>query len=121
MAYISISILMSSVVSQRSKALAGGIFVWIFFNIIWDLVLLGVLLASGWQFPTDTFEITYPGWYRFAGLINPNGAYGTGISILTDSAELPELLTLPLTVIALLVWIIVPIILSILIFENRDL
>lgn len=121
MAYISISILMSSVVDKRSKALAGGIFIWIFFNIIWDLVLLGVLLASGWQFPTETIEVTYPGWYRFAGLINPNGAYSSGIALLTDSMDFPELLTVPLTAIALLVWIIVPIILSILIFENRDL
>ncbi|MFO7991783.1 MAG: ABC transporter permease subunit [Thermoplasmata archaeon] len=121
-AYISIAILMSSFVSSTSRALAGGIFVWIFFNMIWDLVLLGILMATGWSFPTDlSTTITYPDWYWFSGAFNPNSAYGTAISRLTGSTGLPELLNLPLLFCVLMMWIIIPLIIAMYNFDRKDL
>lgn len=122
MTYLSISVMASSMVRKTSRGLAAGILIWVFFNILWDILLVVVLIVSGWQPPTRIGEVLYPDWYRYSALINPNGAFSTGTSILSESfSNLPELMTLPLMIVILLLWITVPLSIAMLLFDNRDL
>lgn len=120
--YLSISLMMSTFVNKRSHALAGGIFIWIFFNIIWDLVRFGILVASGWEMPADPGQtMTMPDWYYSMGALNPNSLYSMGLNRVLENADLPELLDTPLITICLLAWFVLPLVLSVLWLDRKDL
>lgn len=124
--YLSISMCMSSFVGKTSRALAFGVFIWFFYNMIWSLVLFAILIATGWEFPmSPTSTITYPDWYHFAGLGNPNTIYAMAISRLSESlmiygGNIPASLHLPLLVGLLLFWILVPLLIAVVVFEYKD-
>lgn len=122
MTYLSISVMASSFVKKTSRGLAAGIMVWVFFNIIYDILLVAVLLVSGWELPTEIGEIFYPDWYRYATLINPNGAFGMGASLITNSiSNQPEFIGLPMLIVIMLIWIFVPLLIGMLYFDKKDL
>ncbi len=134
-AYLSISMLMSSFVSKKSRALAGGVFIWIFFNFIWDLLLFGILVGSGWKLPDSATEaMTYPDWYNVSKLFNPNYSFTVLVNKVIDPAtqvsavqigsasySLPEILTVPILVLALTAWILIPLLLGAIYFNKKDL
>lgn len=119
--YLSITLCMSAFVKQTSRALALGVFIWIFFNILWSLVLVGVLVATGWQMTIG--NLSYPNWYYLARLANPNSIYSTEITRLLSQASsaLPDLLSLPVLLCAMGAWILGPLLIAILVFRLRDL
>ncbi len=122
LAYLAISLMMSTFVKKKSHALAGGIFIWIFFNIIWDLVRFGILVASGWEMPADPGQtMTMPDWYYSMGALNPNSLYSMGLNRVLENADLPELLDTPLITICLLAWFVLPLVLSVLWLDRKDL
>ncbi len=124
MVYLSLSMMISSIVKKRSRALAGGIFLWVFFNIIYELVLFGILIASGWQIPDfegGIYEITYPTWYWFAALTTPNETFYMGMSNILGWFNVPDVLSLSVISLVLLVWIAVPAVIAIKIFARKDL
>ncbi len=120
--YLSISLLMSSWVKSNSMALAGGILLWIFFNILWDLVLFALLMASGWQMPTTPAQsVTYPSWYRYSGVMNPNSIFSMSVNALTGTGSLPEMLNVYTLAPIIILWVIVPVILAMIGFDIKDL
>ncbi|MFO8109548.1 MAG: ABC transporter permease subunit [Thermoplasmata archaeon] len=119
--FLSISTALSTLVKSRSQALVGGILIWIFFNIIYDLILLGILMASGWELPTDTFTIEYPGWYQVSQMFNPIGLYGLSINRLLDNAVLPGFMNIPILIGVFILWIAIPIMIANLMFQGKDL
>ena len=133
--YLAISMLMSSFVSKTGRALAGGVFIWIFFNFIWDLLLFGVLIGTGWKLPSSPTEvITYPDWYNVSKLFNPNYSFTMLVNKVIDPAvqvsaiqignasyQIPEILTIPILIFALIVWIAIPLLVGIIYFNRKDL
>lgn len=123
--YLSIALCMSAFVKQSSRALALGIFIWIFFNILWSLVLFAILIATGWELPTGPQvpgTPIFPDWYFFARLANPNMIFNTEITrLLSRGTTLPDLLDLPLLIGATLAWIFIPLLIAILGFNLKDL
>lgn len=116
--YLSISMLMSSMMKRTSRALAGGIFIWIFFNIIWDLVIFGMLAASE-GIPTSG-DFSFPDWYRYVSSINPNSSFSMAANRLVGGVSLPSMLNLWTLIGILIVWIVVPMIIMVVIFNRRD-
>lgn len=118
--YLSITLCMSAFVKKTSQALAFGVFIWIFFNILWDLVLVGILVATGWEMTIG--NLSYPDWYYFARLANPNAIFNTEVTrLLSQGTNLPELLSLPMLVGVSLIWILVPFLIAVLGFTFTDL
>ncbi len=122
LAFLSISMMMSSLFKKNSRALAGGIFVWIFFNIIWSLVLTGIMVASGVDFNGITSLSDYPKWYFIAGLGNPENilSYSTTTLLNDGTTYLPDILRLELLTGSQLVWIIAPLLVAFLVFSRKD-
>lgn len=117
--YVSIAMAMSSFVNKTSRALAGGIFIWILFNVLWDLISVGILAATEGISAVQNF--TYPDWYYFFNSMNPNSSLGMAVNRITGGTSLPELLNIWLLMGILILWIIIPIIVTFVIFDKRDL
>lgn len=122
LAYLSISMFMSSLVSRKSRALAGGVFIWIVFNFIWDFIMIGVLMATGWEMPESVSEVSYPTWYYFGTLFNPNGSFSMTMNKLTGNVgDLPQVMTYPVLLVALALWIVIPLVIGMIWFHRKDL
>ena len=121
--FLSLAMLMSSLVKKKSHALAGGIFLWLFFNIIFELILFAILMAREGMpdFAEGNFEFLFPEWYWFASLLSPNETFWMGVNVVLGRYNLPDILSLPVITVVLLLWIIVPLVLSLFIFERKDL
>lgn len=122
LAFLSISFLMSSLVTKTTGALAGGVFIWIFFNIIWDLVLFVLAIATGTELPTQgAGQFKLPDWFYMAGIGNPVEVLSYSTSrVLGTASYLPDVLSIELLTIAFLLWILVPLALAMYFFENND-
>ncbi len=122
LAFLSISFLMSSFVTKTSRALAGGIFIWIFFNVIWDLVLFVLAIATGTELPGQRAgQVHFPDWFYIAGLGNPLDvfSYASG-RIFGTMTQLPAVLSIELLTIVSLIWIVVPMAIALHIFDHKD-
>ena len=117
--YVSIAMAMSSFVNKTSRALAGGIFIWIIFNVLWDLITIGILAATK-GIPTGQ-DFTSPDWYYFLNSMNPNSSLGMAVNRITGGTVLPELLNIWVLMGILVLWIVISIIVTFVIFDKRDL
>jgi len=74
LAFLSVSLCFSSLVAKRSTALGLAVFVWIFFSVIWGLIFLGLMAASGvpLDFTGGSFDV--PEWLWAVDVVNPNEA-----------------------------------------------
>ena len=119
--YLTISMFLSSVVNKQSRALAGGVFIWIFFTYILDLVLIGILIATGWELSLDpTVSVTYPDWYHQAGILSPNRIYNMLTQRILEMGTLPDVITLPMLIISFILWVFIPLFMSIIIFDMKN-
>ncbi len=123
LSFLSLSMMMSSFFKKNSRALAGGIFLWIFFNIIWNLVLTGIAIAGGMDLTVSAGQIEYPDWYFFAGLGNPESilSYATSNLLNTGVSRLPDMINIELLTVSMLVWIAAPLMVALLVFDRKDL
>jgi Cu-processing system permease protein len=70
LAFLSVSMFFSTLFKKRSSAMGGAIFLWFFFSIIWQIILVGVLFAAMMSGGiTDSTSI--PGWFFPFLLANP--------------------------------------------------
>lgn len=120
--YIAISMAMSSAVTKVSRALAGGVFIWLFFNMIWQYVLFGLFYATGGSISSImTGSGNIPSWYNHVMLLNPNQTFSMGVGhLLGESLGLMNLVDFYLVPIALALWVVIPILLGLLYFQRRD-
>jgi len=117
LAFLSISMFFSSIIKSRAASMGLSIFFWFFFIILWNLIVLGVLFVFG---KTQSYAID---------LINPITPYFKSIDMSINSPNLglfglnltvPSYYTIEIMYAILLIWIIVPIILTFLIFNKKD-
>lgn len=126
MSYISISILFSSLLKKRSTALGTAIFIWFLFSMIWGMILFGILVIKyGMDIIMQESWIA-PDWYYIAAMINPNQSFEMFVAANVKPLQHLQRIYLPsycgsFSPLVLILWIIIPLILAIFFFENRDL
>lgn len=120
-AFLAIGYLLSALVSERATAAGLSIAVWLLFVLIYDLLLLGVLVA-------DKGQHVSAGMLDVALLISPADAYRI-LNLSGDSAALSGMLgvvgqsalQVPALLASLLLWTLVPLAATIVIFQRRNL
>jgi Cu-processing system permease protein len=120
--FIALAILISVMVSEKSRAAGLALIIWFVFVLIYDLSLLGILIvtkgAVGAGYfpylllmnPTDIFR-----------LINLSGFEAAQVQAGLMSLSNAEILSPSFLLIALLVWIIVPLLIAIRLFKRQSL
>ncbi len=106
--FLSVSLFLSTILKQRSTAIGGAIFLWIFFAIIWQILIVGIvfsLITIGQN--TDSLD-----WFPYINIINPLTAI-----LYYGGTPPPEVHWM---IVSYLSWIIIPLALSILVFEKKD-
>lgn len=122
-AFIALGYLVSVLVKERATAAGAAIGLWLVFVVLYDLILLGVLLLDEGQLmsqqlfsllmlisPTDTYRIL--NLSLFDGV-----SQAAGISGVASAAGMSGVLLLSV----MLLWVIVPLTLTLLVFKRREL
>ncbi len=113
LAFLSLAVLLSVLARERTRASGMAIAAWFFFVLVFDLVLLGVLVATGGQFASDAFA-----WLL---LLNPADVFRIlNVFSLEDvrtlyglSSVVPASLGNPITMGAVMLgWIVLPLALA---------
>lgn len=123
--FLSIGIFLSCLFKKRSTAMGGAIFVFFLFTIIWQFIVFALLIVTN-SFSME--NIALPDWYFALNFFNPLGAYGSFLSLNIPSLNVQQLLTLKTPsfynstnmLIALLLWLFIPLILAYWRFKNKD-
>lgn len=124
--YLSLSMFFSTLLKSRSTCMGMAIFTWFFFAMIWGIITVGLLFAFEGDFMTLA---GIPDWYYALNMINPISSFSylvilnvvsnTGM-MLGSIESLPGFMTNSVFVLIMLIWIIIPVFLSILFFERKD-
>ena len=121
-AFIALGLLVSVIVRERQTAAGATLALWLVFAVIYDLALLGALVADGGQ------RITRP-LLELLLLINPADAFRLlnltgfeGLRVLSGMAGLAGEVAPPVTALvgALLLWTALPLLFATLIFARRE-
>ena len=99
-----------------------AIFIWFFFTIIWGIITVGLVYITGGTY------LDIPDWYYILQLINPITSFqllvvlnvipaGADVSF---SQDWPSFYTSELMILTLFIWILIPLLLSFIFFEKRD-
>ena len=124
--FISIAIFFSSIFRKRSTAMGGAIFLWFLFEMIWDIVLAGILIAQYGIEKIGNPNFVAPSYYYVISLINPIKAYSTLASLIISSissqiGNLPSFVNTPFVLAILLAWMIITLLGGCAIFRRKDL
>ncbi len=124
LAFLSVGLLLSTVAKRRRTALGLAVFFWFFFVFIFDLALLGVLVATGGSFIPQEL----PDWFYAVGIANPVDAFQSfaALAFGISSAfgvplRLPDFVTVGTTGLSLALWASVPVVLAFWRFRGQDL
>lgn len=118
--FLSISFLISVTFYERSKVIALAVFVWLFYAILYDLALVGLLVVTKGELS--------PGVFSALLLLNPVDVYRimnfsaiNEYSVLLGMAavEFPKFMNTPVLWLVCLIWIITPMALSYTLFKRR--
>jgi Cu-processing system permease protein len=128
MAFLSVGLLASTIARKRSTAVGMSVLLWFFFAVIFDVVLLGIFVATGGTIDFQTGRIDLPGWYYAVALANPTEAFGM-FALLTFGitsafgfpATLPGFVTLAVTALSMILWTTIPLFFSMWRFQGQDL
>ena len=121
-AFLSMGYLISAKVKERGTAAGIAIGVWLFFVVIFDMALLGILVADTEQVITapvvETILLFNPSdIYRLLNLTGyENTAMYAGMAGLSDQISL----TMPVLLTAQVLWVIIPLVLAAWIFGKRQ-
>jgi len=126
---LSIGILLSCLFQKRSTAMGGAIFIFFFFTIIWNFIVAAILIATG-GLETSGFGVV-PDWFFAMNFFNPLSAYSSLVALNISSVSVqqvgiyssgyPSFYNSTNMLIALLIWLIVPLILAYWAFKSKDL
>ncbi|WP_196140994.1 ABC transporter permease subunit [Aliikangiella sp. G2MR2-5] len=107
MIFISLSYLVSSWVSEKSKAAGLALIIWFFFVLIYDMGLLGILVATEGQVQAEVFPylLLFNPTDIFR-LVNLVGFDSNGTGLLSIASE--QSFTLTELFVSMTIWIIVP-------------
>jgi Cu-processing system permease protein len=126
--FISLGLFASSFFKRRSTSMGMAVFLWFFFTMIWSVITLGVasMIVDIGSIATGNI----PDWYYAIEMINPLSSYNGLVSINIESVSgmgqqfigsYPDFYSTPILTFVLLIWLIVFLTLSILLFKKRDL
>ena len=129
LAFLSIGLLLSSLTKRRGIAMGLAVFVWFFLALLFDLILGGILVATGGSFiPTPGEPVTLPDWFFAAALFNPVEAFSSFAALAFDITEpfgfvleLPDFVTLGTTSLSIVLWALIPLGLAFWRFRGQDL
>jgi len=130
LAFLTISLLLSTVTRRRSGAMGIAVFLWFFFAMIFDLILLGVYVATGGSFGLRPGgqSAALPDWYYAISLANPASAFSMfslRIFGISESfgfiTQYPSFITAATAGLSMMLWIVVPLGLSLWRFQKQDL
>ncbi|ODR81716.1 ABC transporter [Haladaptatus sp. W1] len=129
MVFVGIAIGFSAMASTRSRAMAGAIGLYFLFELIWDIVPVGVyyLIEGGMPNVTDGL----PPWYFLLQIINPKNAYSVAANFLSNpsgaspyaqlvNGTVPFYLEGWFALALLALWLVVPVALGYWQFERAD-
>jgi Cu-processing system permease protein len=123
LAFLSVAFLLSTVTKRRSTAMGGAVFIWFVFIIIYNIVLQGILVATGGIDLNAPGAVVLPGWYYAGQLFNPASAYTVATSLILggNSFEvLPGFVNGYSAFGSMLAWTLIPLIIAILILNKKD-
>ncbi|RLF31840.1 MAG: hypothetical protein DRM98_04930 [Thermoplasmata archaeon] len=125
--FLSIGIFLSCLFRKRSTAMGSAILVFFLFTILWRFIVVALL------FFINAFDIknaTLPDWYLALNFFNPINAYEILLSLNIPSLAMQqvEAITFGYTsflnttnvLIALILWLLTPLILACWVFKNKD-
>jgi Cu-processing system permease protein len=121
-AFIALGLLVSVLVRERQTAAGAALGLWLVFAVLYDLALLGTLVADGGQHIT-------PALLEVLLLINPADAFRLlnltgfeGLQVLSGMAGLASEVAPPMTALAgaLVLWIALPLLFATLVFARRE-
>jgi len=124
--FIAISMFFSSIFKKRSTAMGGAVFLWFLFEMIWNIVIAGVLTAQyGISKLTDP-DFMAPNWYYVTTLLNPVKAYSVLVSFHIPSVgdlagNVPSFVNTPFTIAVLFSWLAGMLLLTYYMFNKKDL
>lgn len=118
MVFICLSYVVSSWVAEKSKAAGLALVIWFFFVLIYDMGLLGILVATEGQMQADVFPylllLNPTDIFRLINLVNFE-TNGTGL--LSIAAE--QSFSLSGLLVGMTIWIILPFILAFYLLKKR--
>lgn len=121
--FLSIGYLLSTLVRERATAAGLALFVWLFMVVIFDMALIGMLVADSKQLITaDTLNMILlfnpADIYRLLNLVNSEN-----ISLFAGMAGLSDQMSLQASVLygALCLWVAVPFALAVIVFNRKQL
>ncbi|MBS3748330.1 MAG: ABC transporter permease [Candidatus Thermoplasmatota archaeon] len=128
MVFVCLGLFASSFFKRRSTSMGMAVFLWFFFTMIWSVITIGVasMIVDIGSIATGNI----PDWYYAVEMINPLSSYNGLVSVNIESVSnmgqqfivtYPDFYSTPILTFVLLVWLIVFLALSILVFKKRDL
>ena len=118
--FLSVSFLISILFYERTKVIALTIFLWLFFTVIYDLGLIGLLIMTKGSIGTDLFSMLLMlnpvDIYRILNFISI-GEFQVLIGL--ASVDFPEYISTSLLWGISLLWVVVPLVISYFFFKRR--
>lgn len=121
--FLSLGYLLSTLVKERATAAGLALFVWLFMVVIFDMALIGILVA-------DTKQMISADTLNYILLFNPADIYrllnlvdSENTSVFAGMAGLSEQMNLQVHVLygALCLWVILPFVIAVMIFNRKQL
>ncbi|MEA2053974.1 MAG: ABC transporter permease [Candidatus Thermoplasmatota archaeon] len=124
--FISVSMFFSSIFKKRSTAMGAAVFLWFLFEMIWNIIIAGILTAQYGVGKVVDPNFMAPNWFYVASLINPVKAYSALVSLTIESVKniagnIPSFVNIPFTLTILFSWIIAAFVLTYYVFNKKDL
>lgn len=118
--FLSLSFLVSVLFEERSRVIAFTIFLWLFFSVLYDLGLLGLLILTKGELNSAIFTtlllLNPVDIYRIMNFLSI-GEFKAFIGL--ASVEFPAFLKIPFLLIISALWIVIPLAISHYIFKRR--
>jgi ABC-type transport system involved in multi-copper enzyme maturation permease subunit len=127
--FLSLSLLFSAFFKRKTMSMGMSIITWIFFLIIYPLIIGMIHLAT---IPREVMQnmtsgniqnINYqtPNWYYGANMVNPVTAYSNLVDVnVLNNDFYPSFVNNATLLVILFLWLIIPMVLSFLLFRRRD-
>lgn len=116
-AFLALSVLLSTLASEKTHALGGALLVWVWFVLIHDLLAMGIVAAFDLSSAAvSAFLLANPASIFRVLTLSALDASGGGFAAVLASTGL----SVPVLVAALLAWIVVPVTLAAAVVEYRE-
>lgn len=121
LAFLSLSLMVSVMVSERAKATGWVIFIWFFFVLVFDLALIGVLVGTEGKVSPGLFPLLlYLNPTDVFRLINLTSVEGVRVSYGLSTLARGEAFNQGMLYTGMLLWVVVPLAVGYMVFRKRS-